>query len=163
MGDVQREISQSRPFRSPSQEAAVALLRTADMVRRHYGRVLEPYDLTLQQYNVLRILRGAGEDGLPTLTIGDRMVERAPGVTRIVDRLVEKGWVERRRGREDRRKVLCSVTPGGSELLAELDDVIDEADEGVMAGLDEAGTQRLVELLDRVRRRLRGLRETEGG
>jgi len=154
MGTIQQEIAQTRPFRSPSQEAAVALLRTADMVRRHYTRLLEPHGVTLQQYNVLRILRGAGEDGLPTLEIGDRMVERAPGVTRIVDRLVEKGWVRRRRGREDRRQVICSVTGEGRELLADLDDVVDEADVAVMRGVEEEEIRRLVDLLDDVRRGL---------
>lgn len=160
MGSIQEEIGQTRPFRSGSQEAAVALLRTADMVRRHYTRTLEPYDVTLQQFNVLRILRGAGSGGLPTLSIGDRMVERAPGVTRIVDRLVEKGWVSRRRGTEDRRQVICSVTEAGRELLSQLDDVIDRADRRAMRGLDDEGTGRLVELLDAVRV---GLRRDDAG
>ena len=81
------EIKQSKPFPSKSQEAYVALLRTADDSKRFVTQVLEPSGVTLQQYNVLRILRGAGEGGLPTLTVAERMVERTPGVTRLIDRM----------------------------------------------------------------------------
>src|SRR5215216_4972343 len=94
---LQREIRQGKPFRSRGQEVVVALIRTSDLVRRAVGRVLEPYDITLQQYNVMRILRGAGERGLPTLEIAERMVEHAPGVTRLLDRLEAKGLVRRQR------------------------------------------------------------------
>ena len=94
---LQREIRQKKPFRSPAQEAVLGLLRTADVVRRLVARSLEPYDVTPQQYNVLRILRGAGDEGLPTLTIGERMLEDSPGVTRLVDRLIAKGLVSRAR------------------------------------------------------------------
>ena len=80
---LQREIGQKKPFRSSSQEAVLGILRTADVVRRFLARVLEPYDVTPQQYNVLRILRGSGAEGLPTLTIGERMLEDSPGVTRL--------------------------------------------------------------------------------
>src|SRR6478752_1983616 len=90
---LQEEIRQTRPFSSPSEEAAVALVRTADLLRRALTAVVDPHDITLQQYNVLRILRGAGVDGLPTLEIASRMVEHAPGVTRLLDRLQGKGLV----------------------------------------------------------------------
>src|SRR6185295_1524706 len=108
---LQREIRQTRPFRSRSQEAMLALLRTADQVHRSFARVVEPHGITLQQYNVLRILRGAGDAGLPTLEIGARMIERSPGVTRLIDRLEAKGWVRRERCPHDRRQVLCWITP----------------------------------------------------
>ncbi|HET8797010.1 MAG TPA: MarR family transcriptional regulator, partial [Thermoanaerobaculia bacterium] len=68
---MQREIKQTRPFAGPTQEAAIALLRTADLVRRAMTALLDPHDITVQQYNVLRILRGAGERGLPTLEIAE--------------------------------------------------------------------------------------------
>lgn len=148
---VGEEIRQSRPFRSRSQEALVALLRTADDVRRFCGAVLEAEDVTLQQYNVLRILRGAGAEGLPTLDVADRMIERTPGVTRIMDRLEAKGWVRRRRGEEDRRQVFCTITPPGLALLARLDQPIEMADEALLAGLDAGDVERLIELLDRLR------------
>ncbi len=80
---LQREIKQRKPFQSRAQEAAIGLLRTADTVRREIASVVEPHGITLQQYNVLRILRGAGALGLPTLEIAARMVEQAPGITRL--------------------------------------------------------------------------------
>src|ERR1700694_935671 len=108
---VQEEIRQTRPFSSPSEEGVVALARTADLMRRSLTRVIEPHGITLQQYNVLRILRGAGEEGLPTLVIGERMIEQTPGVTRLLDRLEAKGLVARCRGESDRRQVFCRLTP----------------------------------------------------
>ncbi|HSN86827.1 MAG TPA: MarR family transcriptional regulator, partial [Thermoanaerobaculia bacterium] len=88
-------------------------MRTTDLVRRAIARLLEPYDMTPQQYNVLRILRGAGEEGIPTLEISDRMIEQAPGITRLLDRLEAKKLVRRQRCPEDRRQVLCWLTPEG--------------------------------------------------
>jgi DNA-binding MarR family transcriptional regulator len=148
---LQREIRQGKPFRSRGQEVVVALIRTADLVRRVVGRVLEPYDITVQQYNVLRILRGAGEQGLPTLEIGERMVEHAPGVTRLLDRLEAKGLVRRQRCPEDRRQVLCWLTPGGTELVEKLDEPVDSADADAVAMLAPEDQERLLRLLDAVR------------
>src|SRR5512147_554934 len=132
---LQREIRQTRPFPSRGQEVVVALLRTADLVRRILAGVLEPYGITLQQYNVLRILRGAGEQGLPTLEIGERMIEQTPGVTRLLDRLEAKEWVRRERCRDDRRQVLCWLTPAGLGLVERLDEPIDSADAAAVAML----------------------------
>lgn len=151
MSPLQREIRQGKPFRSRGQEVVVALIRTADLVRRTVGRVLEPYDITLQQYNVLRILRGAGEQGLPTLEIGLRLVEHAPGVTRLLDRLETKGMVRRQRCPEDRRQVLCWLTPTGAELVEKLDEPVDSADAEAVAMLGPEDQERLLRLLDAVR------------
>ncbi len=151
MSPLQKEIRQSKPFRSRGQEVVVALIRTADLVRRAVGRVLEPYDITVQQYNVLRILRGAGEQGLPTLEIGERMVEHAPGVTRLLDRLEVKGLVRRQRCPEDRRQVLCWLTPAGTELVERLDEPVDSADAEAVAMLAPEEQERLLRLLDAVR------------
>src|SRR5687768_9579886 len=101
---LRHEPQRNKPFRSDAQEAVVALFRTGDALRRHFARVLEPWGITPQQYNVLRILRGAGADDLPTLAIAERMLERTPGVTRLLDRMEEKGWVARQRCVEDRRQ-----------------------------------------------------------
>lgn len=89
---LQQEIRSARPFHSTSQEAMIGVLRTADLLRRHLEVAMGAADITPQQYNVLRILRGAGPDGLPTLTIGTRMVERDPGVTRLLDRWSGAAW-----------------------------------------------------------------------
>lgn len=148
---LQREIRQKKPFRSPGQEAVLGILRTADVIRRFVARVLEPYDVTPQQYNVLRILRGAGDDGLPTLTIGERMLEDSPGVTRLVDRLVAKGLVSRARSKEDRRQVLCRITPPGLDLLARIDVPMEVQDEAALGMLTPDEQKELIRLLDRIR------------
>ena len=148
---VAEEIGQNIPFRSAGQEAVVSLLRTADAVRHYLNGQLAESGLTLQQYNVLRILRGAGEKGLPTLEIGNRMIERQPGVTRLVDRLINKGLVERARGRSDRRKVLCTISPAGLAMLNSLDSVINATDDAVGSCLSEEELRLLIGLLDRMR------------
>jgi DNA-binding MarR family transcriptional regulator len=151
LSPLQREIRQGKPFRSRGQEVVVSLLRTADLVRRVVGRTLEPYDITAQQYNVLRILRGAGEQGLPTLEIADRMIEQAPGVTRLLDRLEVKGFVRRQRCAQDRRQVLCWLTPAGLELVERLDEPIDSADAEAVAMLSPEEQDRLLRMLDAIR------------
>ncbi len=148
---LQREIGQKRPFRSRSQEAVLGILRTADVVRRYLARVLEPYDVTPQQYNVLRILRGAGTEGLPTLTIGERMLEDSPGVTRLIDRLVAKGMVSRQRSREDRRQVLCRIAPPGLDLLGQINGLVDARDDDALGMLTPDEQKELIRLLDRIR------------
>jgi DNA-binding MarR family transcriptional regulator len=145
------EIRQGRPFPSLSAETAVALMRTTDLVKRAILRVVEPRGITLQQYNVLRILRGAGAEGLPTLEIGERMIEQAPGVTRLVDRLESKGLVRRERRSTDRRQVFCLITTEGLELLEQLDEPVRQADREALAGLDEEAMKDLLVTLDRIR------------
>jgi MarR family transcriptional regulator, organic hydroperoxide resistance regulator len=153
---VSQEIKQSRPFASRAHEGAVGLLLTADLLRRRLAAVVEPHGITPQQYNVLRILRGAGPDGLPTLEVAERMVEKAPGITRLVDRLEAAGLVERRRVATDRRQVRCVIGNRGLELLAALDAPIRAADESIGVLLP-ADVDRLVELLDTLRERWRAL------
>ena len=84
---LQDELKQSKPFDSPGEEAVVALMRTAALVRRAIAKRVEPYGISAAQYNVLRILRGAGPAGLPTLALRDRLIEEAPGITRLMDKL----------------------------------------------------------------------------
>ena len=151
---IQEDIQQSKPFRSRSQEAYLSLLRTADDMRRHVSAVLEPADVTLQQYNVLRILRGAGPDGLPTLAIGERMLERTPGVTRLIDRMEEKGWVVRIRCTEDRRRVWCRITDAGLRLLAPLDPLVNAADDTLGQVLEQDQLAVLIEYLNSIRAHL---------
>lgn len=151
LSPLQREIRQSRPFRSTAHEAAVGLLRTADLLRQALAAAVAPHDLTPQQYNVLRILRGAGDAGLPTLEISDRMLERAPGITRLLDRLEAKGLVRRERCPADRRQVLCWPTEKALSLVDALDPVIDALDTGSMAALEEAAQRGLISALDAIR------------
>ena len=148
---LQSELKQTRPFQSIYQEATLSVMKTADLLRRHLTRQLEPHEITPQQYNVLRILRGAGKAGLPTLSIGERLIEETPGMTRLLDRLEFKGLVRRVRCEQDRRQVLCYITDGGVRLLAELDPVL-AANEKVMAGtLTGAEAESLVVLLEKMR------------
>ena len=147
-------LQRSRPFRSSSQKAVVGLLRTTDLLRRRLGDVVAAGEITLQQYNVLRILRGAGPEGLPTLTVAERMIERTPGVTRLLDRLEEAGWVERSRCTEDRRRVLATITPAGRELLARLDEPLARAEENAFEALAREELDVFVARLEALRRGL---------
>jgi MarR family transcriptional regulator, organic hydroperoxide resistance regulator len=145
------ELKQTRPFKAPAEEATVALLRTADRLRRHLGRVVAREQLTLQQYNVLRILRGAGEQPLSALEIGDRLIEETPGVSRLIERLVAKGLVRRDRGRDDRRLLECSITDAGLQLLARLDRPMDRADVELLEPLGQGRIKTLIGLLAEIR------------
>jgi len=148
---VQSEIRQSRPFRSKKQEATIALLRTASVVGRALSRVLEPWGLSLAQYNALRIIRGAGPDGIATLAIRERMIEEGTTITRILDKLEQSGYIRRERALPDRRQVICEVTAGGRRLLDSIDPVVDAADEEAVASLSAREVGQLIELLDTVR------------
>jgi DNA-binding MarR family transcriptional regulator len=120
-------------------------------MKRSLAQVIEPHGITPQQYNVLRILRGAGPDGLPTLSIGERMIEQTPGVTRLVDRLERKGLVARTPCPTDRRRVFCRITQKGLDLLKELDDPVTRWDAQAVAVLPPSELDSLINLLDRVR------------
>ena len=148
---VQADIKQTRPFRSRAQEATIALLRTASVVGRGIARVLEPWGLSLAQYNALRIIRGAGAGGIATLAIRERMIEEGTTITRLLDKLEEAGLVRRERTVPDRRQVICYATAEGKRLLDEIDPLADAADEEAMAALDARQLDRLVDLLDTVR------------
>ncbi|HEX6160385.1 MAG TPA: MarR family transcriptional regulator [Thermoanaerobaculia bacterium] len=148
---LQRELKQTRPFAHPAQEAAVSLMRTADLIRRTVSIVVEAQGITTQQYNVLRILRGAGERGLPTLEIAERMVEQTPGITRLIDRLEAKQLVSRERCTTDRRQVFCCITRQGLAMLDQLDEPLHSAEAEALSGLNAKELAQLVELLDRTR------------
>ena len=148
---IQSEIKQKRPFRSRQQEAGIALLRTADVVRRRIARVIEAGGVTLQQYNVLRILAGAGPDGMPTLEIAGRMIERTPGITRLLDRLEARKLVRRERCPTDRRQVMCRISESGRAVLRELEGPVNEADHVALGSIAGGDLDRLIDLLDTVR------------
>ena len=148
---LREELRQTKPFPSRAQEAYLALLRTVDELRRRSSALMARQDVSLEQYNVLRILRGAGAEGLPTLEIAGRMVERQPGVTRLLDKLEAKGLVHRVRCKEDRRQVLCTLTEAGRTLLASLDGPVDESSQRSFGALRPEELETLVEYLDRIR------------
>jgi DNA-binding MarR family transcriptional regulator len=139
----------SRP--SPAQTAYVSLLSTADRTKFLFETMCAPFDITGQQYNVLRILRGAEPDGLPTLTIAERMIGNAPGITRMIDRLESKGLVVREIRPHDRRCVYCRITEKGLNLLELLDQPVEEFNRAVFRGLSEAELEQLTSLLMKTR------------
>lgn len=148
---LQEELQQSKPFETPADEAVVALMRTAALVRRAMARRVETFGISVPQYNVLRILRGAGPYGLPTLAVRDRLIEEAPGITRLIDKLEEAGLVSRKRA-SDRRVVPCVITAKGLRLLAEMDPVLHEVSAELTKGLADPAQQRqLIALLGDLR------------
>ncbi|MCC6262926.1 MAG: MarR family transcriptional regulator [Bryobacterales bacterium] len=149
---LQAEIRQSSPFPSAQEEAILSILRTADLIRTAIGDLLAPSGITMQQYNVLRILRGAGSAGLPTLAIGDRMIETAPGITRLLDRMEAKGWVSRERCKLDRRVVHAHISARGLDLLAALDEPLQSSAVMNFIGVEESTLVQLAHLLACVRR-----------
>jgi MarR family transcriptional regulator, organic hydroperoxide resistance regulator len=156
---LQAALRRTRPFRSPAQEAGISLLRAADAFRRTLAEVVVPHGVTMQQYNVLRILRGAGSDGLPTLAVGERMIERTPGVTRLLDRLESDGLVIRARCAEDRRRVFARITDEGLELLARIDEPLASAEDGVFVDFEADEVRALARQLERLRVRLEAVEE----
>lgn len=153
---LQIEIRQTRPFRSVYQEAFLSVLKTADVFRRAVSGVVAPYGVTPQQYNVLRILRGAAPEGLPTLAIAERLIEETPGVTRLLDRLEARRLIRRARCKTDRRQVLCRISPEGLRLLERLDPFITGPEAQISKAWSAAETRALIRLLDRAREALAG-------
>lgn len=117
---LQAEIKQTKPFASLEHEAILGLLRTAAVVDHSTDEALRPYDVTSTQFNVLRILRGAGANGLCGREIGERMVTRVPDVPRLLDRLEKAGYISRERDPSDRRHVTARITPAGEALLEKI-------------------------------------------
>ncbi|MEN8145684.1 MAG: MarR family transcriptional regulator [Gemmatimonadota bacterium] len=152
-GRIKQEIKQGKPFGSHARAAAVSLVRTVDMLKGFIGDVLSAGGITLQQYNVLRILRGAGEAGLPTLEIRERLLERSAGITKLMDRLERKGLVRRERGTDDRRQIRCHITPEALSLLSSLEAPVAAAEEAAL-GLGPEDLASLLGILDRIRMRV---------
>lgn len=154
---VQDAISQQKPFRSAGHEGVVALFLAAEAVRRPFEQLFAEHgELTLQQYNVLRILRGAGSEGLPTLAIAERMIEHTPGITRLLGRLEAKGLVRRARPSSDRRQVVCTLSAKGRRLVDELDGPVLQMDDESLACLKKAELATLIDLLNRIRQHRAG-------
>jgi DNA-binding MarR family transcriptional regulator len=148
---VVEELLQTRPFPTATEEAAVTLFRTAEVLRRRLDRIVGGRGLTGQQYNVLRILKGCAPEPMPTLEIAERLVEEAPGITRLLDRLEAHGWVTRKRCPEDRRQVHCSITAAGAALLEEVRQPMADAIRDGFGTLAAPEVESLIALLNRTR------------
>ncbi len=127
----------------------VSLLRTADALARGGEALLKPYRLSGTQYNVLRILRGAGEHGLACREVGCRLISRDPDITRLLDRMESRGWIARARETRDRRVVKTRITAEGLRLLGELDAPVNEMHRRQMGHIPAKQLHQLSKLLDR--------------
>src|SRR6266566_7863061 len=125
---LQAELKQKIPFASREAEAYLSLLRTADALQTQVEARLKEFGLTGTQYNALRILRGAGPEGLACREIGERMITRDPDITRLLDRLEARGLLTRTRDQKDRRVITARITSEGRRLLEALDQPIAEID-----------------------------------
>ncbi len=150
-GRLQREIKQNRPFESREAEATINLLRTADLLSRHAEAILKAAGLSLTQYNVLRILRGAGAEGLPCGEIAARMITRDPDITRLLDRLERGGLVSRARDACDRRVVTTRIEPAGLRLLKRLDAPMATLHRRLLGHLGPRRLRALIALLEEAR------------
>lgn len=147
---LEDEIKQVKPFRNERQRAMVNILFTSGWVEDRLREFMKPYGLTQQQFNVLRILRGSEPDPLSTSCIRDRMIDRMSDASRIVDRLVKKGLVNRVQCPRDRRLVEVRISEQGLELLQRID-TQQEFMHGSIGNLSEAELQQLNSLLDKLR------------
>ena len=151
MTSLRDEIKQEKAFGSLEQEAMLSIERTAAVLIHRVAESLKAYDITPTQYNVLRILRGTGEDGLCRNEIRDRLVSQVPDVTRLLDRLEDAGLVMRERSEQDRRLVTTRITRQGAKLLSRLDEPVVRIHSRQFSHLTQAQLRTLIELLGLVR------------
>ena len=151
MRSLREEIGQRRPFGSIEEEAYLNIVRTASQLTDAVELLLKPRGITLVQYNVLRILRGSEPDGLCRNELRERMLNRMPDVTRLLDRMEESGLVVRSREEEDRRQVRTRLTPRARRLVDDLDAVVTEEHQRLLGHVSDAELKTLVQLLTAVR------------
>ena len=149
---LQAELKQKIPFASREAEAYLSLLRTSDALQTQVEAQLKEFGLTGTQYNALRILRGAGPEGLPCREIGERMITRDPDVTRLLDRLEDRGFVQRARAKHDRRVIYGKITAAGLKLLREMDAPLEKFGREMLRHVGQEKLKQVIELLELVRR-----------
>jgi len=145
------ELKQNKPFTSLKEEAAVSIARTAAVLDHQVSQALKAHALTPSQYNVLRILRGAGAAGLCRNEVGQRLVTQVPDVTRLLDRMEDTGLISRQRGSEDRRFVTTRITRKGQDLVDRLDKPMRELLHALLGHVGEKSLRAVVEGLAEVR------------
>ena len=151
---LKAEIRSSGAFASTEEEVSLNILRTAALLEHAVAERLKPHGLTATQYNVLRILRGAGEEGLCRNEVGQRMLKPVPDVTRLLDRLEDSGLVARLRDAEDRRFVTARITKRGLARLASLDGPVTRMHEELLGHMEKEDLGRLAKLLEESRERM---------
>jgi len=145
------ELKQTKPFPRPGQEALVSILRTAAVLEHEINDVLKPFGLTSTQYNVLRILRGAGSAGLCGREIGERLVTQVPDVPRLLDRMTEAGLIARKRDPTDRRHITSRITAKGLRLLDDVQPTLNAIERRRTGSLGAEQIQALLRHLEVVR------------
>jgi DNA-binding MarR family transcriptional regulator len=145
------ELKSARPFDLLEEEAHLSIVRTAAQLEHAIAQMLKPYGLTPTQYNVLRILRGAGPGGLCRNEVGERLLRQVPDVTRLLDRMTELRLIGRQRSDADRRLVRTHITPKGLEVLASLDEPIREFHRQALQHIPQPKLRGLVKILEDVR------------
>lgn len=150
---LQDELKQREPFKAVEQEAYLSIIRTAAVLDHSMAQALKPFGITPTQYNVLRILRGAGGSGLCRNEVGERLITAVPDVTRLLDRMEDMGLIVRERSKTDRRLVSTMLTKKGTDLLARLDDKICGIHDAQLGHISKRELKTLVALLGSVRDR----------
>jgi DNA-binding MarR family transcriptional regulator len=148
---LREEIFQEKPFRSPEQEAFLNIQRTADVLMARMAKVLAAHGVSPTQYNVLRILHGAGDEGLPCGAVAERMITRDPDITRLMDRLEKQGLITRARDTRDRRVVVARITDKAEKIVAALDEPVERELKEQLGHLGQTRLRQLIELLETVR------------
>lgn len=146
-----RQNTKAGRFDSPEQEVFLNLWRTYDRLRSLEDELFKRFDLTPQQYNALRLLQASRPSAMPTLVLADRLVSRAPDITRMLDKLEQAGLVARIRPPENRRQVLVSISAAGSALLDEMADPIRDCHRSQLGHLSKADLKQLASLLKKAR------------
>ena len=142
------EIKQAKPFESLKAEVFLNLMRTADALSRGVEEILKLAGLSHTQYNVLRILRGAGEQGLCCREVAERMITRDPDITRLLDRLERRGLLTRSRDSRDRRVITVRITAAGMKVLKNLEGPLTEYNRELLSHMDKPDLRKLLELLE---------------
>jgi DNA-binding MarR family transcriptional regulator len=150
-GKVMAEIRQSRPPGSVEEEVYLNIARTFEVVQQKVTDFLRPYELSPTQYNVLRILRGAGREGVTCSQAAERMLNHDPDMTRLLDRLERRGLVARERSTQDRRVVMTRITDKGMKLLGSIDQPIERFQKQTLRKVGAARLRVLIDLLEQVR------------
>ena len=153
VGKLQAEIRQRKPFASLEEEVFLNLVRTADFLQREVELALQSSGLTSTQYNVLRILRGAGPEGATCSGISERLLAYDPDVTRLLDRMEKAALVQRTRSTTDRRVVLTTITKAGLDLLAKLDAPLEALMRQQFKGFGRERLRQIVADLEEIRTR----------
>ncbi len=148
---IREELKQTKPFFSIAQEAFLSVQRTADTLSQKIEQFLKPWGISGTQYNVLRILRGAGSEGLRCGEIGERMITHDPDITRLLTRMEKAGWIERARYSGDRRVVLTKINRRGLELLKQIDKPIEQFTQELGSDIPEKRFRELIDILDEIR------------